>query len=132
MSEPTIKYKVGDRVKVGGYYAEGYITVVDQHDPYVAYKVQFDDKDYDMWVDTGATTLSDTVTLTREQAEQVREALEAMGWDDDDLGPLAAPKKPAKVIRATITLPDDSDFGVAINDVRDAVEQWEGTIEYEN
>lgn len=132
MSDPKIKYAVGDRVKVGGYPAEGHITYVDHHDPYVAYKVQFDDRDYDLWVDTAATTLSDTVTLTREQAEQVREALEAIGWDEEDLGPLAAPRKPTKVIRATITLPDDSDFGVAINDVRDAVEQWVGTIEYED
>lgn len=127
-----IKFHEGDRV-FSELYGAGVIVAIDHEDAYVPYQVKFDRREYAMWMSNGSVRfVSGSVTLDAEQAARVREALEAIGWDREDLGPLAAPEKPKKVIKATITLPDDDQLRYARADMATAVEGWNGTIEYED
>lgn len=126
--------EIGDRVRVAGL-GFGVIKELDPNDPEVPYFVRIDGANYDQWAAAEETTFlaqDGEVRLTAGQAAQVREALQALGWTRGDLGPLAEPEKPKKVIKATITLPDDDQVRYARADLVTAINGWNGTVEFED
>lgn len=140
------RLNVGDKVRVksdvpGFYdehvYAGQELTVLEVEDDYysgdMTYYVQASDGakfwpyDENLDIEGALAVPAGVVTLTKEQATQVREALEALGWTEDDLGPLAVPKRYGK---ANVEFPNDEFYYQALEALEDTARKWGGTITF--
>lgn len=139
MSERLLK--IGDKVRIkdsASYHPGELVTVADVEDEYYAgnmvYYVKADGKSYGWWPDNDeidfSSVITEGVTLTPEHAERVREALEALGWDRDDLGPLAAPEKPKRYGKADVEFPADDNYERALEALEATARRWDGKITF--
>lgn len=129
-AEPEIEFKVGDKVRHADY-GEGVIASIDYNDPYVPYSVKYDGSNYTLWAENGSLSLvAATVVLSPEKAIEVREALMALGWNREDLGPLAEEEKPKRYIKADVAFPADDGFYQALEALEETACRWGGTITF--
>lgn len=136
------RLSVGDRVRISAsaaYRPNEWVTVEQVEGPSyrgdLPYYVKLDGESFGWWPEEDEldlSTVSRQITLSETKAAEVREALQAIGWDDEDLGPLAAPKKPMKTLRALVTLPDDDNASYAREDFEAVAKTWGGSIVFQD
>lgn len=117
------RLNIGDKVRVKveairdyleAKYAGQEVTVIDSEDldysGVLTYYVEASDG-LKMWAFDGNLDIAgalaardSTITLNQEQAFAIREALTAIGWDRDDLGPLAYAQQPTHSFTVTVPI----------------------------